>query len=128
MKNKFKLSALLLLAATGVFAATPAKSTNPYAPSIKSMVNFSTLPSKRGVEIKVNNDAPGKAIVRIYNWNNDIVWIDALSPKKGMDKGFILSMLDNGNYTVEVYLNKQMVRKTAHVYYKGDTKFVSLRG
>jgi hypothetical protein len=128
MKRKFKLSALLLLASMGIFAAAPAKPRNPYAPSIKSMVTFCALPSKRGVEIKLNENAPDKAFVRIYNWNNDVVWMDKLSPKKGMDKGFILSFLDNGNYTIEVTLNDQTVSKTAHVYYRGDTKFVTLRG
>jgi len=45
-----------------------------------------------------------------------------------MQKAFNLSQLDNGNYTVEVDLNKQVVKKIAHVYYRGDYKYVSLRG
>jgi len=128
MKKKLKLSALLIFAAAGLCAAAPVKPANSNAPSIKNMIKFSQLPAKRGIEIKLAADAPDKAIVMIYNWDNDIVWRDVLSPKKGMDRGYILSFLDNGNYTVEVMLNKQMVRKTAHVYYRGDTKFVTLRG
>jgi len=92
------------------------------------MVSFSLLPSKRGIEIKVKNDAAPKAMVLIYDWNNDVVWKDKLTPKKGMDKAFNLSQLGNGNYTVEVMINKQKVEKTAHVYYRGDTKFVQIRG
>jgi hypothetical protein len=129
MKNSIKLSALLLLAGTGIFAAgATAKPTNPIAPSIKGMVTFSPVPSRRGVEIKVKENAPGKAFVIIYNYENDMVWKDVLSQKKGMDKSFILNQLDNGNYTIEVTLNKQVVRKIAHVYYKGDSKLVALRG
>ena len=128
MKKKFSLSALLIFAAAGLFAAAPVKPVHGNDPSIKSMIKFAQLPTKRGIEIKLAPDAPGKAVVLIYDWDNDIVWKDALSPKKGMDRAFNLSQLDNGNYTVEVMLNKQMVKKTAHVYYKGDTKFVSLKG
>jgi len=128
MKKKLSLSALLIFAAAGLCAAVPVKPVKGNDPTIKSMIKFAQLPTKRGIEIKLAPDAPGKAVVLIYNWNNDVVWKDALSPKKGMDRAFILSMLDNGNYTVEVMLNKQIVEKTAHVYYKGDTKFVTLRG
>ena len=128
MKKKLKLSALLILAAVGFCAAAPVKPAHGNDPSIKNMIRFSQLPTKRGIEIKLAPDAPGKAEVLIYDWDNDIVWKEALSPKKGMDKAFNLSQLDNGNYTVEVMLNNQMVKKTAHVYYKGDTKFVSLKG
>jgi hypothetical protein len=128
MKNSIKLSALLLLAGTGIFAAgATAKPIHPMSSSIKGMVTFSQVPSKRGVEIKVKEN-PGKALVIIYNYENDMVWKDVLSQKKGMDKAYILSQLDNGNYTIEVTLNKQVVKKVAHVYYKGDSKLVALRG
>lgn len=127
MKNSIKLSALFLLFSAGVFAVAPAKSVSTKTPSIKNMVTFSSLPSRRGIEIKVKNNTPGKAIVMIYNWNNDVVWKDALSPKNTLNKGYILSDLDNGNYTVEVMLNKQVVKKTVHVYYRGSTKFASIK-
>jgi hypothetical protein len=132
MKNSIKLSALLLLFSAGLFAAAPKKPVSPKTPSIKGMVTFSTLATRRGIEVKVDKNAPGKAIVMIYNWNNDVVWKDVMKNKpgmeKGMDKAFILNQLDNGNYTVEVTLNKQVVKKIAHVYYRGDAKWVSIRG
>lgn len=128
MKKIIRLTGLLLFASAGIFAATPLKPANHSAPSAKNMVTFSTLPSKRGVEVKLNKNAPGKATVIIYNYENDIVWKDAIGNNKPMQKGFNLSQLDNGNYTVEVLVNKQVVKKTAHVYYKGDYKYVSLRG
>jgi hypothetical protein len=128
MKNSIKLSALLLLAGTGIFAAgATAKPIHPMSSSIKGMVTFSTIPTRRGVEIKVKEN-PGKALVIIYNYENDMVWKDILSNKKGMDKSYVLSQLDNGNYTIEVTLNKQVVKKIAHVYYKGDSKLVTIRG
>lgn len=128
MKNAFKLSAVLLLFSTGVFAANPAKHHSAKAAPINDMVTFSTLPSKRGIEIAVDKNAPGEAVVLIYNWDNDVIWKDALKKDKGMQKAYILNNLDNGNYTVEVMVNKQMVRRTAHVYYKGDAKMVTIRG
>jgi len=51
-----------------------------------------------------------------------------MKDNKSMEKGYILNQLDNGNYTIEVTLNKQVVKKTAHVYYKGDSKLVAIRG
>jgi hypothetical protein len=127
MKNAFKLSALLLLFSTGVFAATPAKHHSFKPAPIDNMVTVSTLPSKRGIDISVDKNAPGKAVILIYNWDNDVIWKDVLKKDKGMEKAYILNNLDNGNYTIEVMVNKQMVQKTAHVYYKGDAKMVSIR-
>jgi hypothetical protein len=128
MKKFIRLTGLLLLTCTGLFASASVKPTSHKAASMKNMVSFSTLPSKRGVEVKLNQNTPDKAIVIIYNYENDIVWKEALGKNKPMAKAFILNQLDNGNYTVEVTLDKQVVKKTAHVYYKGDSKFVSLRG
>ncbi len=128
MKNAFNLSALLLLFSTGVFAATPAKHHWVKPAPVNDMVTFSTLPSKRGIDISVDKNAPGKAVVFIYNWDNDVIWKDVLKKDKGMEKAYVLNNLDNGNYTIEVMVNKQMVRKTAHVYYKGDSKLVSIKG
>jgi len=128
MKHSIKLLAMGLLLSTGLYAAVPVKPTTPKTSPIKGIVSFSQLPTKRGIEIKLNDPTAGKAAVVVYDWNNDIVWKEPLSSKKGLDKGLVLSQLDNGNYTVEVILNKRMVaKKTAHVYYKGDSKFVQLR-
>ena len=129
MKHSIKLLAMGLLLSTGLFAAVPVKHNTPKTASIKKMVSFTQLPTRRGIEIKLNDPTAGKAAVIIYDWNNDIVWKEPLSSKKGLDKALVLSQLDNGNYTVEVVIDKQMVaKKTAHVYYSGDTKFVQLKG
>ncbi len=128
MKNGMKLAALLLLASTSIFAAVPKKKIGHNDMSMAKMVTFSTMPSGRGIDIKVDPNVSEKALVVIYNYENDVVWKDMLKKKQGMEKAFNLSQLGNGNYTVQVILNKQKVQKTAHVYYRGDTKFVTLRG
>ena len=128
MKNAIKLTALLLLAGSSIFAAPSAHKTRHIDKPITDMVTFSTTPSRTGVDVKVDKNAPGKAVVLIYNYENDVVWKDVLKKNRGMEKAFNLSELGNGNYTVQVILNKQKVQKTAHVYYKGDDKFVELRG
>ncbi|HZY35351.1 MAG TPA: hypothetical protein VFE53_01810 [Mucilaginibacter sp.] len=129
MKHSINLLAAGLLLSTGLFAAVPAKPTTPKTSPMTRMVSVMPMPTKRGIEVKLNDPTMGKATVIIYDWNNDVVWKEPLSTKKGLDKGLILSQLDNGNYTVEVFCDKQMVaKKTAHVYYRGDTKFVQLRG
>jgi len=37
-------------------------------------------------------------------------------------KGYILTTLENGDYTMEVTSNKQIVKKNIHVYDEGKTK------
>ena len=129
MKHSIKLLAAGLLLSTGLFAAVPVKHTAVKASPMKGTVSFTQMPTKRGIEVTLNDPAVGKAVVLIYNWNNDVVWREPLSLKKGLNKGLVLNQLDNGNYTIEVMLHKQMIaKKTAHVYYKGDAKFVQLRG
>src|SRR5271156_4914273 len=108
MKHAIKLLAAGLLLSTGLFAAIPLKPTAPKTSPIKRMVTFTQMPTKRGIEIKLNDQTAGKAMVIIYDWSNEVVWKDVLSPKKGFDRDFNLSQLDNGNYTGEVFLDKQM--------------------
>jgi len=129
MRHSIKLLVLGLLLSTSLFAAIPVKHATLKTSAAKGIVSFTQLATKRGIEIKLNDPTAGKATVTIYDWNNDIVWQEPLSQKKDLDKGLILNQLDNGNYTVEVFLGKQMVaKKIAHVYYEGDSKLVAIRG
>jgi hypothetical protein len=116
MKNSIKLTALFLLASTGLFAAVPSKTIGVVPPS-KDVITFSSLPSHKGVEIKVDRAEPGKAIVTIYDKDENVIYKDALPGSfKAMEKGYILNQLDNGDYKIEVTSNKQTVTKEIHVY------------
>jgi hypothetical protein len=115
MKNSIKLTALFLLASVSVFAVSPAKtkvSTDP----VKDGITFSSLPSNKGVEVKVEGSKAAKAIVMIYDQDKNVIYKDALSAHKSMEKGYVLSQLDNGDYTIEVTSNHQTVTKDVHVY------------
>ena len=118
MKNSIKLTALFLLTSAGLFAATPSKGTIPS----NDQVTFSSLPSQKGVEIKVESTAPSKAIVIVYDANDNVIFKDAMPAGTSMEKGYILNQLENGDYTIEVKENKSDVKKEVHVYTEYQTK------
>jgi len=121
MKNSIKLTALLVLASVSVFAAKPVKSTDPIGAS-KDVITFSSLPSHKGVDIKVQSSEPSKAIVMIYDANDNVIFKDALPAYKSMEKGYILNQLENGDYTIVVKENKSVVKKEVHVYDEDRTR------
>src|ERR1700744_4902396 len=104
MKNSIKLTALFLLASTGLFAETPSKSTPP----ANAQITFSSLHSLRGVEIKVENNVASKATVIVYDADGNAIFKDTMPAMKAMKKGYILNQLQNGDYTIEVIDSKQV--------------------
>lgn len=116
MKNSIKLTALFLLAGVSVFAAVPAKAV---VPTKADVVTFSSLPSQNGVGVKVEKNE--KAIVIITDKDGNVLRKDELS-KKSMKKDYILTSLENGDYTIEVISNGKSVKEDIHVYDEGDTK------
>jgi hypothetical protein len=125
MKNSIKLTALLLLASAGVFAATPSKTKASLVPPTAA-VTFSSMPSQKGVEVKLNESA--KAIVIITDQDGNVLRKDILSNNKGLEKGYVLNKLDNGDYTIEVTTSGQIVKKVIHVYDEGQTKMFIING
>jgi len=113
MKASIKLTALLLLAATGVFAATPVKPAKAEVPA----VTISTLASNKGIAVKA---AEAKSVVMIYDQDKNVLRKDVLAGNGS--KGYILNNLENGNYTLEVTSNNQTVKKNIHVYNEDKTK------
>ena len=122
MKNSIKLTALTLLLSTGLFAAASAKTTGTVVPSTKDEITFSSLPSHKGIEVKVEGRDVAKAIVIIYDQDQNVIYKDVLPAYKSMEKGYILNQLANGDYTIEVTANKQVVKKDIHVYDEYSTK------
>jgi len=122
MKNSIKLTALTLLLSAGLFAAASAKTIGSVIPSSKSVITFSSLPSHKGIEVKVEGRDVAKAIVIIYDQDQNVIYKDVLPAYKSMEKGYILNQLANGDYTIEVTANKQVVKKDIHVYDEYSTK------
>jgi len=120
MKNTIKLTALLLLASAGVFAAATASAA--VVPSSTDVITFSSLPADKGVDVKLEKSESAKAIVMIYDKDGNVLRKDALSAAKGFEKGYILNKLENGDYTMEVTSNNKVVKKAIHVYEEGQNK------
>ena len=119
MKKSITLAAILLALGTSVFAASPAK---PTAPVSSDEISFAGLKNDNGFEVKINKQEAGKSIVIIYDKDNNVVFKDLVSKGASGEKGYIVTDLDNGDYTVEVTSNKQIVKKQMHVYTDGETK------
>lgn len=122
MKNSIKLSALLLLVSTSLFASTLGKKHNAIVPEKKDVITFLSLPSDRGIDVKVEKSGPGKTIVIIYDQDKNVLLKDVTSNNKTTEKGYVLNQLDNGDYTMEVTSNGQVVKKDIHVYNDDQTK------
>ncbi len=116
MKNSIKLTALFLLAGVSLFASASAKAVVPASPAA---ITFTTLPSQRGVGIKV--EKAEKAVVIIADEDGNVLRKDLLSDKKS-EICYILTSLDNGDYTIEVRSNGRSVKEDIHVYEEGRTK------
>jgi len=119
MKTSFKLTALLVVASLGVFAATPSKAA---IVPVKDVITFSTLPSEQGVDIKIDKTAPGKTVVQIYDQAGNVLRKDVLSAGKTVEKAYILNQLEDGDYIIAVTSNHQTVKKNIHVYEEVRTK------
>ncbi|HMG84072.1 MAG TPA: hypothetical protein VK559_13615 [Ferruginibacter sp.] len=113
MKNSIKLTALFLLASAGLFAAVPAKTVKADVPS----VTISTLASNKGIAVKATD---AKSIVMIYDQDKNVLRKDVLAANGS--KGYVLSSLENGDYTMEVTTAGKVVKKDIHVYTEDKTK------
>jgi hypothetical protein len=112
MKNSIKLAAALLVVSASIFSVS-AKAVVPFTGDV---VTFSSLPSLAGLNIKVDKNVAGKAIVIIYNQNKDVIFKDALAADKSSQKGYVLNQLESGDYTIEVFSGNKTVKKDIHVY------------
>jgi hypothetical protein len=119
MKKSITLAALLLVMGTSVFAATSAKSESKKS---SDEISFVPLSTDRGFGVKINKQEPGKSIVMIYDRGQNVMFKDLLTKGSSAQKGYVITELDNGDYTVEVTSNNQTVKKQMHVYTYGDNK------
>ena len=116
MKNSIKLTGLFLLLSTGLFAAKSINTNSIIVPSAKTEVTFSSLPSQKGLDIRVESSAPAKATVIVYDQNANVIFKNTMATGKITEKGYILDQLEYGDYTIEVISNKVSEKKEIHVY------------
>lgn len=125
MKTSIKLSALFVLLTAGVFATTAAKAGEDkidVAPKAKEVVSFKALDHDRGLKVNFAKTENGKSVVKVYNKDNDLLLKDIVPSKTDVSKGYVLTGLEDGEYTMEVTTDKQVVKKSIHVYQDGDQK------
>jgi hypothetical protein len=122
MKNAIKLSALLLLVSSSIFAATTKAATTKDDISVQS----SAKPLVVGIAIQ--KEATSKSYVTFYDNANNEIMTDYLSGKQSVEKNYNLSQLDLGTYTMAITSNNQVVKKQIQVYEEfGEKTFVILQ-
>ena len=104
------------LLSTGVFASDKPKTEAP-ANIQKDVVLFTALPQQDlGVGVIIHKAAPGKSSVAIYNEAGKQIYKDDISKSGNVLKGYQLSALDNGNYSIKVATGNNEVTRNIHVY------------
>jgi hypothetical protein len=119
MKKSITLAALLLVIGTSVFAASPAKITSN---DLQDEVYFAPLKNDNGFAVQINKETASKSIVIVYDNEHNVIFKDLLSKEASAQKGYLISSLDYGDYTVEIVSDGQSVKKTMHVYDDGQAK------
>ena len=119
MKKSITVAALLLLIGTSVFAAAPAKIKGDDS---KDGISFVQLKSEKGFGVMIDKETAGKSTVIIYDNERNVIFKDLLSKGASGIKGYIVSSLESGDYTVEVVSKGQSVKKQMHIYDDGQAK------
>jgi hypothetical protein len=115
MKHSIKLVALFILVNTGLFAAAPAKPVGANPPA-NNAITFHALPSEAGIDVQVEKRAPGKVVVIIFDEYSNVYLKEVLPVDQYLKRDYILTSLDDGNYTIEVTSNKKIMKKDFRVH------------
>lgn len=119
MKKSIALTALIAVLGTSVFAATaPAKSSDKSADEIA----FVQSKKDNAFGVKIGKETAGKAVVIVYDDASNVIFKDVLSKGESGQKSYLISSLEDGDYTVEVVSKGQTVKKHMHVYEDGNAK------
>jgi hypothetical protein len=121
MKKLINLVVLFLLLGTSAFAAIPAKLKTPNAKP-NEQVSFIPLRLKSGFAVMVNKLEPGKSVVIFYDNDQNVIFKDVLTKGTKAEKKYILSELDDGDYSVEVYSKNHDIKTHFSVYNRGERK------
>ena len=111
MKTAIRLSALLLLVSSSIFASTPAK-TDP----IEDQITIQTSTKLMLVGLNIQKETTGKAFVTFYDSKNHEIMRDYLSSKKSSERAYNISELETGDYTMAISSNDQLINKKLHVF------------
>jgi hypothetical protein len=116
MKKSITLAALLLVIGTSVFAAAPKTKKS----DAKDQIAFVQLKSDNAFGVAIDKVTAGKSTVIVYDNEHNVIFKDLLSKGESGTKGYLVSSLETGDYTVEVVSKGQSVKKQMHVYDDGE--------
>ena len=108
----------LALLSTGVFAADKKPKAEAPAKAAKDVVLFTAMSeSNVGVGVIIHKAAPSRSAVTIVDKAGNQIYKDIMS-KSGdvVLKGYQLSALEEGDYTIKVSSNKDVTNRNIHVY------------
>jgi hypothetical protein len=118
MKKSIALAALLVALGTSVFAATSVKTGDKSTGEI----SFVQLKSDGAFGVKVDKETAGKSVVIVYDDQKNVIFKDLLSKGESNEKSYLITSLEDGDYTVEVVSKGQTIKKQMHVYEDGGAK------
>jgi hypothetical protein len=120
MKKTLKLTALALLLSSGVFAAVP-NTGHKMATGKQDKIVFYTLPSQRGIDLRVKKAEPGTTVVTIYDDEGHVIQKDVMN-KTDIRRGYNLSELDPGDYSIVISSKNEVFKRKIHIYYEGPIR------
>jgi uncharacterized protein (DUF2249 family) len=132
MKKFITQTALLLALGMGVCSTVAAKPirfhmrSSHMRSSSYEQVSFIPLQTKKGFAVMVDKLQPGNSMVIIYDQYKNVVFKDRLTKNTRAEKKYILSNLDNGDYTVEVFSKTHDIKTSFYVWDNGKRKIVHM--
>lgn len=131
MKKFITQTALLLALGMGVCSTLSAKPKSfhvrsSHMGSSYEQVSFIPLQTKKGFAIMVDKLQPGNSTVIIYDQNKNVVFKDCLTKNTRAEKKYILSGLNDGDYTVEVFSKTHDIKTSFYVWDNGKRKIVHM--
>jgi len=120
MKKTVQLSAIALLLSAGLFAATP-KTPDKMATGKQDKIVFYTLPSQKGIDLRIKKVEPGTTVVTIYDDEGRVLQKDVMN-KTEIRRGYNFTELDEGDYSIEISSNGQVFKRKIHIYQEGPVR------
>lgn len=129
MKKLIKLSALSLLMGIGVCSVASAnpKHHKTNTNMDKQVVSLIPLKANRGFAVRVDKLMPSKTTVIVYDDVSDVaLFKDHLTEGTHAEKKYLLSQLDDGRYTVEVYSKGHDTKTQFYIYTRGNKRIIDI--
>ena len=111
---------LALLLSSGLVAAAP-KTIDKTATGKQDKIVFYTLPSQRGIDLRVKKAEPGTTVVTIYDDEGHVIQKDVMN-KTDIRRGYNFSQLDEGDYSIVIWSKNQVFKRKIHIYQEGPVR------